>query len=124
MCVCDYRKIYGDHALGEANLEMIEIARKVNTDVLDVTHTHTICKHTHMHTQYGSSAKFSGSGGAIIGICLDQVKKVSVLNFPETAIVARMIIFLQLPMVQEFRSKGFVFCDLTVYSPSSHVTNS
>ena len=27
--------------------------------------------------QHGSSAKFSGSGGAVIGVCLDQTKKVS-----------------------------------------------
>ena len=28
-------------------------------------------------TQHGSSAKFSGSGGAIIGVCLDPAKKVN-----------------------------------------------
>ena len=28
-------------------------------------------------TQHGSSAKFSGSGGAVIGVCLDQTKEVS-----------------------------------------------
>ena len=92
------RKVYGDPALGEANLEMIEIARKVCKMVhdrvavfwscmyLSLSHTHThIHTHTLTHTlplssihdtQHGSSAKFSGSGGAIIGVCLDPAKKV------------------------------------------------
>jgi len=39
------RKIYGDRVIGEKNLEMVAIARKL-----------------------GSPAKFSGSGGAIIGM--------------------------------------------------------
>ncbi len=43
------RKIYGDKALGENNLKMIEIARK-----------------------HGAPAKFPGSGGAIIGIYEDE----------------------------------------------------
>ena len=29
VCVCACRSVYGDQALGEANLEMITIARKV-----------------------------------------------------------------------------------------------
>lgn len=45
--------VYGKEALGAANLEMIEIARR-----------------------HGSSAKFCGSGGAIFGMCLDSNKKV------------------------------------------------
>lgn len=44
--------IYGKDALGSANLEMIDIARR-----------------------HGSCAKFSGSGGAIFGMCLDEKKK-------------------------------------------------
>ena len=47
------RRIYGDQALGEANLEMVEIARA-----------------------HGSCAKFAGSGGAVFGICSDGDKKV------------------------------------------------
>lgn len=48
------RKIYGDKALGENNLRMIEIAKK-----------------------HGAPAKFPGSGGAIIGMYEDenQIKK-------------------------------------------------
>ena len=44
-----YRSIYGDAALGQANLQMIETARR-----------------------FGSAAKFPGSGGAIVGLCLDE----------------------------------------------------
>ena len=47
------REIYGDPALGEANLQMVNIARK-----------------------HGSAVKFPGSGGAVIGLCLDQEKQV------------------------------------------------
>ncbi len=55
-CICLYpiRGIYGDAALGEANLQMIEIAR-----------------------QYGAAAKFPGSGGAVVGMCLDLQTLVS-----------------------------------------------
>ena len=45
------RKLYGDECIGRRNLEMIELARSV-----------------------GLPAKFSGSGGAIVGIC-DTVEK-------------------------------------------------
>eukprot|EP00038_Savillea_parva_P001253 m.102590 g.102590 ORF g.102590 m.102590 type:complete len:188 (-) comp10444_c0_seq2:93-656(-) len=45
------RKLYTDAALGDANLEMAAIARKHN-----------------------SAAKFSGSGGACVGLCRDPSK--------------------------------------------------
>lgn len=51
------RRIYGDQALGEANLEMVETAR---------------C--------HGSCAKFAGSGGAVFGICSDKEKKVGCIE--------------------------------------------
>ena len=41
-----------DHCMGGENLKMIAIAR-----------------------QYGAAAKFSGSGGAIVGLLLDESKK-------------------------------------------------
>ena len=47
------REIYGDAALGEANLQMVNIARR-----------------------HGSAVKFPGSGGAVIGLCLDKEKQV------------------------------------------------
>lgn len=47
------RRIYGDQALGDANLEMIEMAHR-----------------------HGSCAKFAGSGGAVFGICTDEDKMV------------------------------------------------
>ena len=49
------RRIYGDKALGEANLEMVAIARR-----------------------HDSCVKFAGSGGAVFGICGDLQKKVCV----------------------------------------------
>lgn len=68
--------IYGKDALGSANLEMIEIARK-----------------------HGSCAKFSGSGGAVFGMCLDEEEKSL--------------------MAMEFQEKGYVFCDIL---PFEHKT--
>jgi glucuronokinase len=49
------RRIYGDKALGEANLEMVDIGRR-----------------------FGCPAKFSGSGGAIVGIYRDEAQKSAV----------------------------------------------
>ena len=46
------RKLYGDHCLGGENLKMVAIAR-----------------------QFGAAAKFSGSGGAIVGLLTDKEKK-------------------------------------------------
>ena len=47
------RSVYGDAALGPGNLRMVELAR-----------------------EYGSAVKFPGSGGAVVGLCLDREKKV------------------------------------------------
>ncbi|XP_011404331.1 PREDICTED: glucuronokinase 1-like [Amphimedon queenslandica] len=66
------KKLYTEKALGEKNMRMISIGRK-----------------------YGSSAKFCGSGGAVVGLCLDEKKKYE--------------------MIQEFQSEGFVVCDLKPY---------
>ena len=49
--------MYGDSALGEPNLRMIELARS-----------------------FGSAAKFPGSGGAVVGLCLDPAKMVSKIS--------------------------------------------
>lgn len=68
------RRIYGDEVIGERNLEMIEIARS-----------------------FGLSAKFPGSGGAIIGICDD----------PELA----------LKVEQAFADKGYSFQMVTPAGP-------
>eukprot|EP00731_Ephydatia_muelleri_P011967 Em0006g861a len=70
------RKLYGDEVIGEANLLMVEIARK-----------------------HGSSAKFPGSGGAVIGVCRDPSKKPA--------------------LMQEMQECGFVFCDTEPYFSSS-----
>lgn len=45
------RNLYGDNVIGQSNIEMIEIAEK-----------------------FGTFAKFSGSGGAVIGIKPDEVR--------------------------------------------------
>ncbi|XP_046854466.1 uncharacterized protein LOC124447545 [Xenia sp. Carnegie-2017] len=66
------RKIYGDAALGDSNLQMVELARK-----------------------YGSAAKFPGSGGAVIGLCLDETHKDD--------------------LKKAFQGEGFVFCDIIPY---------
>ena len=46
------RNLYGDACLGDDNLKMISIAK-----------------------EYGASAKFSGSGGAIVGLLLEESKE-------------------------------------------------
>lgn len=69
------RKLYGDDVIGEANLLMVDIARKHN-----------------------SSAKFPGSGGAVIGMCRDPSKKMA--------------------LMQELQEYGFVFCDVEPYISS------
>ena len=49
------RSLYGDEVIGKDNLQMISIAQKHN-----------------------SAAKFSGSGGAIVGLCREPAKFSSV----------------------------------------------
>jgi glucuronokinase len=66
------RKIYGDECLGSQNIEMIEIARR-----------------------HGSAVKFPGSGGAVVGLCLNAERQVA--------------------MKEEFFKKGFVFCEIVPY---------
>ena len=63
------RSIYTDKCLGSLNLEMISIAKA-----------------------HGSSAKFSGSGGAVVGLCPDQQNL--------------------LTLKKAMQSKGFVVCDI------------
>eukprot|EP00123_Amoebidium_parasiticum_P016157 comp23312_c2_seq2/m.38315 comp23312_c2_seq2/g.38315 ORF comp23312_c2_seq2/g.38315 comp23312_c2_seq2/m.38315 type:complete len:410 (-) comp23312_c2_seq2:157-1386(-) len=67
-------KLYGPEALGKRNLDMISIARK-----------------------HGSSAKFPGSGNAVIGLLLDPQKREA--------------------MKEEFEANGCVFCDVVVNYP-------
>ena len=63
------RSIYTDESLGTRNLEMIDIARS-----------------------HGSSAKFPGSGGAVVGLCPDKQNLAA--------------------LKRAMQSKGFVICDL------------
>ena len=105
--------IYGDAALGEANLQMINIARK-----------------------HGSAVKFPGSGGAVIGLCLDKEKQVcqgggggegavcctsiyltSCVTVPLSMCLS--VYLLQLEMMREFQENGFVFCNVQPYVPAT-----
>ena len=70
------RSIYSDECLGVKNLDMINIARS-----------------------HGSSAKFPGSGGAVIGMCQDQKSL--------------------LALKREMQSRGFVICDVVPNTVSS-----
>jgi len=70
------RKLYTDHCLGGENLKMIAIAR-----------------------QFEAAAKFSGSGGAIVGLLTDQSKKTK--------------------MKEMFNKNGFVYLDLMPNYPKT-----
>lgn len=69
------RSIYTDDCLGPGNLKMIQIAR-----------------------QFGSSVKLPGSGGAVVGLCLDPDQMVE--------------------MKKSFQEAGCVFCVIIPYDPS------
>jgi len=67
------REIFGDAALGPANLRMIELARK-----------------------HGFSAKFTGSGGAILGLWTSDNEDKSLDDVEELRL--------------DLQREGFVFC--------------
>eukprot|EP00063_Salmo_salar_P094419 XP_014069254.1 PREDICTED: glucuronokinase 1-like isoform X1 [Salmo salar] len=76
------RSVYTEDCLGPGNLKMVQLAR-----------------------QFGSAAKLPGSGGAVVGLCLDQVRLVE--------------------MRKAFQEAGCVFCVIVPYNPSGTVgTNS
>uniref|UniRef100_A0A668VF86 Uncharacterized protein n=1 Tax=Oreochromis aureus TaxID=47969 RepID=A0A668VF86_OREAU len=70
------RSIYTDDCLGPGNLKMVQLAR-----------------------QFGSAVKLPGSGGAVVGLCLDQARLVE--------------------MRQAFQEAGCVFCVISPYNPSA-----
>ncbi|CAL1570848.1 unnamed protein product [Knipowitschia caucasica] len=70
------RTVYTDGCLGPGNLKMVALAR-----------------------QFGSAVKLPGSGGAVVGLCLDQAK--------------------MMEMRQAFQEAGCVFCGIAPYNPSS-----
>uniref|UniRef100_A0A673Y6T8 Glucuronokinase with putative uridyl pyrophosphorylase n=1 Tax=Salmo trutta TaxID=8032 RepID=A0A673Y6T8_SALTR len=77
-----YRSVYTEDCLGPGNLKMVQLAR-----------------------QFGSAAKLPGSGGAVVGLCLDQVRLVE--------------------MRKAFQEAGCVFCVIVPYNPSGTIgTNS
>ncbi|CAG6007621.1 unnamed protein product [Menidia menidia] len=69
------RSVYTDECLGPGNLKMVELAR-----------------------QFGSAVKLPGSGGAVVGLCLDQTRLVE--------------------MREAFQEAGCVFCVISPYNPS------
>ncbi|XP_068173097.1 glucuronokinase with putative uridyl pyrophosphorylase isoform X2 [Antennarius striatus] len=69
------RTIYTDECLGPGNLKMVQLAK-----------------------QFGSSVKLPGSGGAVVGLCLDNARLME--------------------MRQAFQEAGCVFCVIGPYNPS------
>lgn len=51
------RRMFGDEALGNINIEMVEVARRV-----------------------GAASKFTGSGGAVVAFCPDGPSQVELLE--------------------------------------------
>ncbi|KAF7655124.1 hypothetical protein LDENG_00060490 [Lucifuga dentata] len=70
------RSVYTDNCLGSGNLRMVQLAR-----------------------QFGSAVKLPGSGGAVVGLCLDQERLVA--------------------MRKAFQEAGCVFCVIVPYDPSA-----
>uniref|UniRef100_A0A3B3Q8U4 Glucuronokinase with putative uridyl pyrophosphorylase n=1 Tax=Paramormyrops kingsleyae TaxID=1676925 RepID=A0A3B3Q8U4_9TELE len=70
------RSVYTDESLGPGNLKMVQIA-----------------------IQFGSAVKLPGSGGAVVGLCLDSDRLMA--------------------MKQAFQEAGCVFCIIVPYDPSS-----
>ncbi|XP_069750899.1 glucuronokinase with putative uridyl pyrophosphorylase isoform X2 [Narcine bancroftii] len=68
------RSIYTDACLGEGNMRMVQLGRK-----------------------FGSVVKLPGSGGAVIGLCLD----------PDNLVELK----------EAFQEAGFVICDVVPYAP-------
>lgn len=87
-----HRSIYSDESLGAANLRMIELAR-----------------------EHGSAAKFPGSGGAVIGLCLDSLKMVNPLSRSCMECTFISPLFLQLTGVSEGCIPGWRLCLLWNY---------
>ncbi|XP_034403875.1 glucuronokinase with putative uridyl pyrophosphorylase [Cyclopterus lumpus] len=70
------RSVYTDECLGPGNLKMVQLAK-----------------------QFGSAVKLPGSGGAVVGLCLDEARLVE--------------------MRQAFQEAGCVFCIIAPYDPSA-----
>uniref|UniRef100_A0A6Q2XCR0 Uncharacterized protein n=1 Tax=Esox lucius TaxID=8010 RepID=A0A6Q2XCR0_ESOLU len=75
-----HRSVYTDECLGPGNLKMVQLARQV---------------------QFGSAVKLPGSGGAVVGLCLDQGRLVE--------------------MRKAFQEAGCVFCVIVPYNPAGSI---
>ncbi|XP_034023652.1 glucuronokinase with putative uridyl pyrophosphorylase isoform X2 [Thalassophryne amazonica] len=71
------RSVYSDDCLGPGNLKLVQVAK-----------------------EFGSAVKLPGSGGAVVGLCLDPSKLVA--------------------MRQAFQEAGCVFCVIAPYNPSAN----
>ncbi|XP_031695648.1 glucuronokinase with putative uridyl pyrophosphorylase isoform X2 [Anarrhichthys ocellatus] len=68
------RSVYTDKCLGPGNLKMVQLAR-----------------------QFGSAVKLPGSGGAVVGLCLDEARLLNVLHHlkdtpPDTLVIADLYV--------------------------------
>uniref|UniRef100_A0A8C1NPV0 Glucuronokinase 1-like n=1 Tax=Cyprinus carpio TaxID=7962 RepID=A0A8C1NPV0_CYPCA len=74
-CILFIRSVYSDDCLGPGSLKMVQLAR-----------------------QFGSAVKLPGSGGAVVGLCMDTERLVE--------------------MKRAFQEAGCVFCFIVPYDPS------
>lgn len=77
------RSVYTEECLGPGNLRMVQLARQVGAQRILIRSTlkhgfvfsSTLC----CFSQFGSAVKLPGSGGAVVGLCLDQERLVSLV---------------------------------------------
>uniref|UniRef100_A0A8C7KU24 Glucuronokinase with putative uridyl pyrophosphorylase n=1 Tax=Oncorhynchus kisutch TaxID=8019 RepID=A0A8C7KU24_ONCKI len=110
------RSVYTEDCLGPGNLKMVQLARQVKYRVkiskiissFPMMFLCSFCLSFGVFAcpmQFGSAAKLPGSGGAVVGLCLDQVRLVE--------------------MRRAFQEAGCVFCVIVPYNPSGTIgTNS
>ncbi|KAJ4935957.1 hypothetical protein JOQ06_017482 [Pogonophryne albipinna] len=89
------RSVYTDDCLGPGNLKMVLLAR-----------------------QFGSAVKLPGSGGAVVGLCLDE-EKLSAGHDVEPPPSDPLSRICQVEMRQAFQEAGCVFCVIAPYNPSA-----
>lgn len=85
-CNISIRTVYTDECLGPGNLKMVQLAKKVGAKscwcdkrLHEVPSFSGFCH----CSQFGSAVKLPGSGGAVVGLCLDAAKLV---RAPDSAV--------------------------------------
>lgn len=78
-CDISTRTVYTDECLGPGNLKMVQLAKKVGARSCwcagrqqEGASLRRFCP----VSQFGSAVKLPGSGGAVVGLCLDGAKLV------------------------------------------------